>query len=140
LTQRKPVAARGLDLNDAARGSRSVERRRGGALYDLDALNVQRIEIRRARREDHAVHDEQRRVALTDAARRTQLDIDAVARLCGREDGDTGDLSLDRGYRVQGRHRNVFLRHASDGEWHFRTGSRVDDTGDHRFLEVERRP
>src|SRR5690606_27369916 len=72
-TSREADAVRGTtaglrrDLDHAVPGLRAVQRRRGRALHDLDALDVVRVDVRHAAHDQHAVHDIERFLA---AARR----------------------------------------------------------------------
>ena len=138
LSHREPVAARRADLNDAVRRARPVQRRARRALHDFDALDIERVEIGRRLRQNHAVHDDERRRALVDARRRSELNADAVARLRRTHHRHAGDLALNRLDRVRRRNRNVFLRHAPDGERHLRARGRIDDARDDRLLQMQR--
>ena len=63
------VATLGKHLDDAVGSVGAIERRRGGALDDLDALHVFARDVREAEPRDHAVHDDQRILAPADARR-----------------------------------------------------------------------
>ena len=133
-------AALRLDRDHAVRRRRSVERRAGGALDDLDRLDVESAELTQvADVHDDAVDDDERLGAAAgdvDRRRAAHHDFGRRARLAAcRGDAHAGDLALECRHRVERRNRQLFRRYAADGEGHLRALGRFDGSRDDHFVQ-----
>src|SRR5690625_2906572 len=127
------------DLDDTTRRPRTIKRCRSRPLHHLDTLDIEGIEVDRARSEDHTIHDIEGITRTNDTRRTTEEDRGLLPGHPTTTDHlNTRELTLDhRANTTDRRDRELISTHLLDDKGYLHTRSLSSDTSDDQLIEID---